>query len=101
VASNPSEQQRPETATTGISAALATGETRRLVVPDGSDPGPLLEAFVTDEAPFDGEWLETDDGQFLRKSAVVRVFLQTDEERPAPGTTAPGFIKTARPYNVS
>ena len=101
MANSNGDRQQPGSGTIGIAVVLATGETRRLTVADESDPEQLLDAFVSDNDPFGGEWLETDDGQFLRKSAVVRVFLQSAEDRPAPGTTAPGFIKTARPYNVS
>ena len=85
----------------GISVVLATGETRQLAMPDGSDPAQLLEAFVSDNNPFGGEWLETDDGGYLRKSSIVRVFLQREVDRQQHGTARPGFIKTDRPYNVS
>jgi hypothetical protein len=88
-------------AATGIQVVLVNGETRGLAMPEGSDPGQLLDAFISDNNPFGGEWLETDDGQYLRKSAIVRAFVQTDDGEAQAPTQPPGFPKTARPYNIS
>jgi hypothetical protein len=88
-------------AATALHVVLMTGETRGLAMPEGSDPAQLLDAFISNNNPFGGEWLETDDGQYLRKAAIVRVFVQTDDGRPRPSTTPPGFPTTPRPYNVS
>jgi hypothetical protein len=87
-------------ATNGIRVALANGDTRRLATPEGADPEQLMEAFVSDATPFGGEWLETDDGEYLRKSAIVRAFVESDDANAKPGMRAPGFPKTDRPYNA-
>ena len=57
----------------------------------------MLDAFISGNNPFGGEWLETDDGQYLRKSAIVRAFYaptttlnRRQRNRPdSPRATAP------------
>ena len=50
--------------------------------------------------PFGGEWLETDDGQYLRKSAIVRAFVRSHDDPEPSVARPPGFTKTDRPYNA-
>ena len=84
----------------GLHVVLVNGETRGLAITEGADPEQMLDAFINDNNPFGGEWLETDDGQYLRKSAIVRAFLRSDDDAEPPPTRPPGFTKTDRPYNV-
>jgi hypothetical protein len=84
----------------GLHVVLVNGETRGLAITEGADPEQMLDAFINDNNPFGGEWLETDDGQYLRKSAIVRAFLRSDDDAEPSVTRPPGFTKTDRPYNV-
>jgi hypothetical protein len=84
----------------GLHVVLVNGETRGLAIPEGADPEQMLDALISDNNPFGDEWLETDDGQYLRKSAIVRAFVRSHDDPEPSVARPPGFTKTDRPYNA-
>jgi hypothetical protein len=44
-------------------------------VPEGTEPGDYLNAFLRRESPFDGDWVALTSGEWVRYSYIVRVRL--------------------------
>ena len=67
-----------------VRVKLVNGDTHRIELPD-DDPAEVLRRLNDGAEPFNSEWVEAGNGELVRMSAIVSMYVEPAGGRPQVG----------------
>ena len=67
-----------------VRAKLVNGDTHRIELPD-DDPAEVLRRLRDGAEPFNSDWVEAGNGELVRMSAIVSMYVEPGGGRPQVG----------------